>query len=586
MGSVKGQHRNKSGSSGRRFVTVLIVLALLGTVGWYGNRQGWLHRTGTTANGCAHPTDLHVEATPELAPALSKVAAGWNAKPTLIDGTCVRVVVAAAEPATVAATIAGKHNVSVPGLGQPNGTATVPDVWVPDSSTWLARLQAASPDLALTGTSVATSPIVIALPQPIAAALGSSLSSLDWSALLGKLTGGTLRPGIVDPNVDATGLATLLTVGAVATGGTGKTTASSQAKLVGAMRALSSGDSQLRDDLLGQFPRATDASTIARSLAAAPIPEQALLAFNAQQPPVPLIGLYLKPAPPALDYPYAPLGGLSSVKTHAATAFAALLSGLGWRDDLAAVDLRAADGTYGDAMPATAGMPAGPLSSTPAPVQAIGQALSTWSAVTVPGRMLAVIDVSGSMTTPVPTAGGAPRETVTVAAAKAGLGLFDDRWSLGLWTFSTDMDGTKPYKQLVPIQPLSNGRGDMVSALGTVVPIPHGNTGLYDTVLAAYKTVQKGWDPSRVNSIVIMTDGQNDNPGGLTLPQLLTAIAKAKDPAKPIEVIALGIGNQVDKGELQKITNATGGGVFIATDPSKIGDIFLQAIALRPGSAK
>jgi hypothetical protein len=274
------------------------------------------------------------------------------------------------------------------------------------------------------------------------------------------------------------------------------------------------------------------------------------------------------------------------VKSDAAAKFGAMLAGPAWRDDLAAADLRAADGTYGQAMPSTAGMPSGPLTATPASAAAIGQVLSTWSAVTVPGRMLAVIDVSGSMTTPVPSAGGAPREAVTVAAAQAGLSLFDDRWSVGLWTFSTDMDGRKPYKQLVPIQPLSTGRSQMVGALGTVTPIPRGNTGLYDTVLAAYKTVQAGWDPSRVNSIVIMTDGQNDNPGGLTLPQLLDQIGKIKDPAKPIEVIALGIGNQVDKGELQKITDATGGGVFLATDPSKIGDIFLQAIALRPGSAK
>ena len=49
-----------------------------------------------------------------------------------------------------------------------------------------------------------------------------------------------------------------------------------------------------------------------------------------------------------------------------------------------------------------------------------------------------------------------------------------------------------------------------------------------------------------------------------------------------VEVIALGIGDEVNEAELMKITSATGGGVFIATDPSKIGQIFLQAIALRP----
>ena len=47
-------------------------------------------------------------------------------------------------------------------------------------------------------------------------------------------------------------------------------------------------------------------------------------------------------------------------------------------------------------------------------------------------------------------------------------------------------------------------------------------------------------------------------------------------------MIALGIGTGVSRDELQKITGTTGGGVFITLDPSQIGDIFLQAIALRP----
>jgi hypothetical protein len=32
---------------------------------------------------------------------------------------------------------------------------------------------------------------------------------------------------------------------------------------------------------------------------------------------------------------------------------------------------------------------------------------------------------------------------------------------------------------------------------------------------------------------------------------------------------------------LQRITSTTGGATFLAPDPSKIGDIFLQAVGLR-----
>jgi Mg-chelatase subunit ChlD len=126
----------------------------------------------------------------------------------------------------------------------------------------------------------------------------------------------------------------------------------------------------------------------------------------------------------------------------------------------------------------------------------------------------------------------------------------------------------------------------MLGALAQIQPVPNGNTGLYDTVLAAYKAVQHDWDPSRVNSVVIMTDGQNDDPAGISLDQLLTQLKSIENPAKPVEVIAIGIGNDVSQAELNKITSTTGGGTFVTADPSKIGEIFLKAIALRPGTAK
>ena len=152
----------------------------------------------------------------------------------------------------------------------------------------------------------------------------------------------------------------------------------------------------------------------------------------------------------------------------------------------------------------------------------------------------------------------------------------------GVWTFSTLLDGENDYKELVPIGPLSSQRSQLAAALTTIRPKPNGDTGLYDTILAGYKALQAGWDPGRVNSLVIMTDGQNDDKHGVTLDQLIGALKQIVDPKRPIQVIAIGIGTGVSRDELQKITSATGGGVFITADPSQIGDIFLQAIALRP----
>ena len=565
---------------------VLVLVVGAGAAGWYGY-DAWQQHPASAA--CQTSNGLSIAAAPEIAPAVSALADDWNRQRTVVDGSCVKVTVTNATPASEAAAIAGAASVSLGGVGQANGATTVPDVWIPDSSTWLSRMQSASPQLAMNGTSVAASPIVVALPQPVAESLGTTKPT--WATLLSKLSNTQLHPGLVDPNVDASGLGALLAVG-TATNAFGKAPSSgqasnAQAQVVGAMRAFASGESELRDDLMGRFPRAADPTTIARSLSLAPVPEQSVLAYDAAKPPVPLVAVYLDPAPPALDYPFTQLPNITAAKADAAAKFESLMTGATWKNSLAKAGLRSADGTFGAAMPKIPGMPSGPFGDAPStPGTIVDQVLSTWSAVTVPGRLLAVIDVSGSMAETVPTAGGATREQVTVAAAKAGLGLFDDSWTLGLWTFSTKLRGDLDYRQLVPIGSLASQRSEMLSKLSQIQPVPNGSTGLYDTVLAAYKTVQKGWDPSRVNSVVIMTDGQNDDPSGITLDQLIKDLKAVENPDKPVQVIAIGIGNDVSEAELKKITDTTGGGTFVTADPSKIGEIFLKAIALRPGAAK
>jgi hypothetical protein len=523
--------------------------------------------------------NLTVAAAPEIAPVIRTIAGAWS--DTQTSGTCASVVVDQQEPADVAAAIAGQRGATLTGLGQANGKARVPDVWVPDSSTWLQRVRAVGADLVpAEAASVAKSPVVLAMPQPVAAALGWPTTKLTWAALLQKMTtGGGIKTGIVEPGRDASGLSGLLALRSAAAGN-----AAAQEATVAALRALAVGRSTLREDLLGRFPRAADPATVGSGLSAAPLPEQAVIGYNAAQPPVPLAGVFLEPAPPALDYPYATLPGNGPDVVGVARDLLAALSGTAYHNALAQHGLRNPDGTVGSGFTAGPGAPTGPIPAAPAADPAlIAQTLSTWAAVTQPGRILAVVDVSGSMLTPVPTAGNATREQILVRAATSGLSLFDDAWSLGVWIFSTKLDGNVPWKQLIPIAPLSGQRNQVLGALATIQPT-HGDTGLYDTVLAAYKAVQTNWDPGKVNSVVVMTDGQNDNPGGLNLDQLVGELQKVIDPKRPVEVVALGIGTEVSRPELTRITQTTGGGVFIATDPAKIGDIFLQAIALRPGS--
>lgn len=544
--------------------------------------------------GCSGQVELTVAAAPEVAPAVQAAAGRWVDRSAAVGGTCIAVDVSAADPAEVAAAVAGKHGVTLAGVGQASGTAVTPDVWIPDSSTWLLRLKnsGATAFAPANGESIANSPVVVAMPEPVATRLGWPQQKLTWSDLLQQINTGTkLRTGIVEPTRDAAGLAGLLSLSAAASAAGGD----AQQARTGALRALATGRSALRQDLLARFPRSTDPAAVAGALGAAALSEEDVIAYNGTKPPVPLAALYLEPAPMPLDYPYAVLPGIEPAKASAANGLFAALTSADFRDRLAEQALRAPDGTGGAGFQAPQGAPAGSTTAVPAAggtaaggldPTTIEAAVSSWSIATQSGRMLCVIDVSGSMKQPVPTADNATREQVTVAAASRGLGLFDDSWAIGLWTFSTQMAGGRDYRELVPIGPLSTQRGRLEAALGTVRPKDGGDTGLYDTVLAAYRTVQDDWEPGRVNSVVLFTDGKNEDADGISQEKLLAELTRIADPERPVQVVIIGIGTEVSRTELEAITKVTGGGVFVTEDPTGIGDIFLKAIALRPSAPR
>jgi hypothetical protein len=322
-----------------------------------------------------------------------------------------------------------------------------------------------------------------------------------------------------------------------------------------------------------------------------------VIEYNEKKPPISLAALYLEPDPVSMDYPYAVMPGTEPAKVAAAQGLFEVLTTPDFRDQLAGSGLRAPDGTFGAGLVAPRGAP-NPAGAAPLPAApdsggtaasgldpaAMERALSSWSVATQAGRMLAVIDVSGSMLERVPTANDVTRAQVTVEAARRGLGLFDDSWAIGLWVFSTELVGTRDWRQLVPIGPMSAQRGILESKLIEIVPKQGGGTGLYDTMLAAYQAVQEDWEAGRINSVVLFTDGQNEDRNGISQENILAQLAKLADPERPVQVVIVGIGDGVSKAELESITNVTGGGVFVTEDPAKIGEIFLQAIALRPGA--
>jgi Ca-activated chloride channel family protein len=138
-----------------------------------------------------------------------------------------------------------------------------------------------------------------------------------------------------------------------------------------------------------------------------------------------------------LDYPDVTMGSRQSAAATAFLAFLrgararAMLAGAGFRDERGkAAGPLAHDAITDSTVRAKVGAPS---------IDAVERVIESWTLSNEPSRLLAVLDVSGSMGTVVPGTGGATRLALTKQAALRGLGLYPKQTEIGLWTFSTDL---------------------------------------------------------------------------------------------------------------------------------------------------
>jgi hypothetical protein len=324
-------------------------VAAVVAVVWTGYRQ-------LGGSGCTGQVRLTIAAAPEISPAIDAAAKQWLASDPAVDGECVALDVSAQPPVDVAGAVAGRVGVRLTGVGRTSGVR-VPDLWVPDSTTWLVRLQSAAAGLVpITGQSLARSAIVLAVPEPLAKQLGWPGKRLSYPDVLDVIMENTaLHPGIVDPGRDAGGLAGVLALSRAASAAGADPARTTESVL----RTLAVGTSTVPQDLLNKFPRQPDPTSLASAkVSVAPLPEQAVIAYNAGRPPVRLAAFYLDPEPPPLDYPFVSMPGLDSDQVAAVDALRPILAGAAFRELLANQGLRAADGTAGPSFAAPRGAPA------------------------------------------------------------------------------------------------------------------------------------------------------------------------------------------------------------------------------------
>ncbi len=539
---------------------------------------------------------------------LTPLAKSYTDAHRMIGGQCVAVAIREMTPLQAQQAL---QPVPWPGGGPP------PDAWVAESSTALDLVRARPANakvLPARGAPVATSPIVIAAPNDAVRALGPvfpagqtpqlgdylllSRDPSGWGQQkIGHDEWGKVLFSTADPTHSTLGASLLVAAAGAVTATPAQdvdrsTFTKPEAKqglllFARSMAKTAPSSPQLLDEA-GAAPSTQDMLTTFGLVGAY---EKDVWKYNMDGPPVLLRALYPLGGTLAADYPFVIPNGswVDGFDHRAASDFRAWLVSPEVQARLASFGLRRADGVAGPELGGVdRGLDPRTLPAVPARhPDGAATAQAVWRLFTQRVSVLALIDVSGSMMEKV-AGTNKTKLGITLEAAGASLRLFADSDHIGLWEFSTDLAPGRDYKQLVPLGPAGGAvkpgvdrRKASVAAYAAMRP--HGGTGLYDSVLAAYQSATAAYQPGYVNAVVVLTDGKNEDDTSVGLPGLLRALKSRYSLLKPVHIVSIAYGRDADSAVLAQITRATDGLSFDAPDPRDIGQVFLTAISAVTG---
>jgi hypothetical protein len=193
--------------------------------------------------------------------------------------------------------------------------------------------------------------------------------------------------------------------------------------------------------------------------------------------------------------------------------------------------------------------------------------------------ILLAVDVSGSMQEPAPGTGTPLIRLVQQGCLAVGQ-MLPDQSALGLWAFGSQLDPPRDYRVLLPTAALTEGqRAGLTGAVGRLTAEQTG-TGLYDTILAAYKSATQSYQAGVANEVVVFTDGRNeDDAVSIDVGQLTAGLKAAADPKRPVQLTVVAFGAAADADGLQKAIGPVDGYVSAVRTADEVAAAFLHAAA-------
>jgi Ca-activated chloride channel family protein len=594
-------------------IAVVVAVVLIGGIRFLTTRgtsdgDGDGGGTGTAAGRCGgDAVTLAVTASSEKAQLLRQLAAGYNDEGHAVDGRCVQVEVTSKASGGAMAALAKGWDEAADGPR--------PDVWTPASSGWVRLLEqrtlaADRPKLIPADTpKIAASPLVIAMPRPMAEALGWPEKQLGWADLLELGSGnagwarnghpewGQFRLGKTNPNYSTSGLNA--TIGAyfaatkLSSDLTDKDVASPKTRkfVEGVERSVVHyGDTTLT--FLSNLQRADDQGAGLSYISAVAVEEKSVWDFNQgnptgdpatlgqhPKPKVPLVAIYPKEGTLLSDHPWVVLTApwVDDAKRKAAADLLAYLQADKARAKFQEFAFRDGQAKPGPLVTEANGLlqdQPKALLSPPAP-RVLDKLLASWGSLRKRANVLLVMDTSGSMGEQVAGTGKSKLE-LAKQAARNSLSQFASRDQVGLWMFSTELEGATDYRELVPVGPIdAQSRAQLSERIDGLQP--GGGTGLYDTALASYQFVKERASPDDINAVVLLTDGRNED-NGISVDNLLSQV-RTEEGAQSVRLFTIGYGADADLDTLRRISETTNAATYDSSDPTSIDQVFTAVVS-------
>jgi Ca-activated chloride channel family protein len=469
-----------------------------------------------------------------------------------------------------------------------------PDIWSPAGNVWITLLNAQwhskhGSDLVGTGAndtpSLVSSPVVIAMWQPQAKALGWPQKPIGWADIAKLSTDpqgwktyghpefGQFKFGHTHPEYSNSGLDAVIAMNYAATSKLRGLTvddvnSSSTKDFVANVESsvIHYGDSTgfFADKMFRQGPSYLSATVMYENLV--------IEANDGKQYPhlpYPVVAIYPKEGTFNSDHPFAILQGswVSPAKQAAAQAFRNFLLASAQQTKALQYGFRPADPNTKLAAPIDSAHgvdPTQPSTVLPIPNADVVRAIqASWQGQRRRVDVMLILDRSGSMNDLI---GNIPKIDGAKSGLKEFVNFMSDQDQLGLTTFSSSADVLTPISLLGPKRQDTLSRIDGINASGETL--------LFDTIGQQFQALQQ-FPSKHIKAIVVLTDGQ-DNKSSLNVGQLVNRVTPSgEDAGEAIKIFTIAYGADADTDALTQIASKTGGQEYSGT-PQNIQEVYQQ----------